>query len=44
MIQTFTCIIQENKNNRDNDKDNLGKNEKQRQQINDEASATYQDN
>ena len=44
MTQTFTYIIQENKDNIGNDKDNLGESEKQRQQINDEACATYQDN
>ena len=44
MIQTFTYIIQENKDNRDKDEDNLGENEKQRQHINDESCATYQEN
>ena len=29
MIQMFTYIIQENKDNRDNEKDNLGDSEKQ---------------
>ena len=44
MMQTFTYIIQENKDNINNNKYNLGESEKQRQQINDEASATYQAN
>ena len=44
MIQMFTYIIQENKDNKDNDKDNLGESEQQIQQINDEACETYQDN
>ena len=39
MIQEFTNIIQENVENKDKDKYNLGESEKQRQQINDEACA-----
>ena len=39
----FTNIIQENKDNKDKDKNILGESEKQRQQINDEACAIYQD-
>ena len=31
MVQMFTYIIWDNKDNKDNDKDNLGESEKQRQ-------------